>query len=81
MEIRGKDVRRVEPLAGEVLPVGFRQDLGVRLALPEYGKVLTLGVVFQTGKVDERLFPQRFTSGGDGFDQISATANLYDFAK
>jgi hypothetical protein len=46
VEVGGEDVRRVEPLAGEVLPVGFRQDLGVRLALPEYGEMLTLGVVF-----------------------------------
>jgi hypothetical protein len=74
-------VRRVEPLAGEVLPVGFRQDLGVSLAFPEYRQVLALGVILQAGKSNERLFPNRFTSGFDGFYQISATAHLYDLAK
>jgi hypothetical protein len=34
VEISGEDVRRVESLAGEVLPVSFRQDLGVSLAFP-----------------------------------------------
>ena len=81
MEIRGKDVRRVEPLAGEVLPVRFRQDLRVSLAFPEDGEMLTLGVILQAGKSNERLFPNGFTSGFDGFYQISATANLYDLTK
>ena len=72
---------RVESLAGEVIPVGFRQDLGVGLAFPEDGEVLTLGVILQAGKTNERLFPTWFTSGVDGFYQISATANLYDLAK
>src|ERR1039458_10517249 len=35
VEVSGEDVRRVESLAGEVLPVRFRQDLGVSLAFPE----------------------------------------------
>ena len=81
MEIRGKDVRRIEPLAGEVLPVGFRQDLGVSFAFPKNGEMLTLGVIFQAGESNERLFPNGFTSGFDGFNQVSATANLYDLAK
>jgi hypothetical protein len=81
VEVGGKDVWRVEPLAGEVLPVRFRQDLGVSLAFPEDGEVLTLGVVFQAGKIDEHLFPNGFASGFDRFYQISATANLYDLAK
>jgi len=81
VEVGGEDVRRVEPFAGEVLPVGFRQDLRVSLAFPEYGEMLALGVVFQAGEIDERLFPNGFTSGFDGFYQISATANLYDLAK
>jgi hypothetical protein len=80
-EISGEDVRRVEPFAGEVLPVGFGQDLGVRLALPEYGEVLALGVVFQAGKIDESLFPDGITGGFDSFYQISAAANFYDLAK
>jgi hypothetical protein len=57
VEVSGEDVRRVEPLAGEVFPVRFRQDLCVSLALPEDREVLTLCVVFQAGKIDERLFP------------------------
>jgi hypothetical protein len=81
VEVRGEDVRRVEPLAGEVLPVRLRQDLGVSLAFPEDGEVLTLGVILQAGKINERLFPNGFASGFDGFYQISATANLYDLAK
>jgi hypothetical protein len=81
VEVGGKDVWRVEPLAGEVLPVGFRQDLGVRLAFPEDGEVLTLSIILQAGKSNERLFPNGFTSRFDGFYQISATANLYDLAK
>jgi len=41
-------VGRVESLAGEVLPVRFRQDLGVRLAFPEYREMLALGIILQT---------------------------------
>jgi hypothetical protein len=81
VEVGGENMRRVEPLAGEVLPIRFRQDLGVRLALPEDREVLTLGVILQAGKTNERLFPNGFTSGFDSFYQISATANLYDLAK
>jgi hypothetical protein len=47
VEVGGEDVRRIEPLAGEVLPVRFWQDLGVRLALPKYGEVLALSVILQ----------------------------------
>jgi hypothetical protein len=52
----------------------------VRLALPEDRKAFTLGVIFQAGKIDERLFPRGFAGRFDGFNQISATANLYDLA-
>jgi hypothetical protein len=48
VEISGEDVRRVEPLAGEVLPVRLRQNLGIGLALPEYGEVFALSVILQT---------------------------------
>jgi hypothetical protein len=81
VEISGEDVRRVETLAGEMPPIRLLQDLGVDLAFPEDGEVLTLGVILQAGKINERLFPNGFTSGFDGFHQISATANLYDLAK
>jgi hypothetical protein len=57
VEVSGEDVRRVEPFAGEVLPVRFRQYLGVSLAFPEDREVFTLCVVFQARKIDERLFP------------------------
>src|ERR1017187_474039 len=50
VEVGGEDMRRVEPLAGEVFPVSFRQDLSVNLAFPEDGEVLTLGVILQAGK-------------------------------
>lgn len=68
VEVSREDVWRVEPLAGEVAPVGLLQDLGVNLSLPENGKVLTLCVVFQAGKIDERLFPTEFTSRFDCFN-------------
>jgi hypothetical protein len=80
VEVGGEDVGGIEPLAGEVLPVRFRQDMCVRLALPEDRKAFTLGVIFQAGKIDERLFPRGFAGRFDGFNQISATANLYDLA-
>jgi hypothetical protein len=81
VEVSGEDVRRVESLAGEVLPVRFRQNLGVRLAFPEYGEMLALGVIFQAGEIDERLFPRTFVRGLDGFDQVPPAANLYDLTK
>ena len=43
--------------------------------------MFALGVIFQAGKTNERLFPEGFTSRLDGFYQVSATANLYDLAK
>jgi hypothetical protein len=81
VEVRGEDVRCVETLAGEVAPVGLRESMRIGLAFPEHGEVLTLGVILEAGKTNERLFPTWFTSGLDGFYQISATANLYDLAK
>jgi hypothetical protein len=81
VEVSGEDVRRIETPAGEILPVRFRQDLGVRLAFPEDGEVLALGVILQAGKSDERLFPTWFTSGFDGFHQVSAAADLHDLAR
>jgi hypothetical protein len=67
MQVRRKDVRGVESLAGEVVPVRFRQDLSVRLAFPEYGEMLALGVIFQAGKIDECLFPTRLARRLYGF--------------
>ena len=43
--------------------------------------MLALGVVFQAGEIDKRLFPRGFPGGIDPFCQISATANPYDLAK
>jgi hypothetical protein len=43
--------------------------------------LFALGVIFQAGKTNERLFPTGFTSRFDGFHQISATPNLYDLSK
>jgi hypothetical protein len=80
VEVGGEDVRCVEPLAGEMPPVRLLQYLGVRLALPEDRKAFTLGVIFQAGKINERLLPRGFAGRFDGFNQISATANLYDLA-
>ena len=57
VEVGRENVRGVKTLGGKMLPVRFRQDLGVSLTLPEYGQVLTLGVILQAGKIDERLFP------------------------
>jgi hypothetical protein len=62
-------------------PVSLLENMCIDFPFPEDGKVLTLGVILQTGKVNERLLPKGFTSGFDGFHQISATANLYDLAK
>jgi hypothetical protein len=80
VEVGGEDVRCVETLAGEMPPVRLLQDLGVRLSLPEDRKAFTLCVIFQAGKIDERLLPRGFARGFDSFNQISATANLYDLA-
>jgi hypothetical protein len=74
-------VRRVEPFAGEVAPVRLREGMRIGLPFPEHGEVLTLGVILQAGKTNERLFPTGFTSRFDGFNQISATPNLYDLSK
>jgi hypothetical protein len=81
VEVRGEDVRCVETLAGELAPVGRLENMRIDLPFPEHREVLTLGVILQAGKLSERLFPAGFTSGLDGFYQISATANLYDLAK
>jgi hypothetical protein len=77
MQVGGEDVGRIEALAGKVSPVRLLQDLGVDLALPKYGEVLALGVVFQAGKIDESLFPTWFTSGFDGFNQISPGTHFH----
>ena len=74
-------MRCVETLAGQVTPVGLRESMRIGLPFPEHGEVLTLGVVLQAGKTNERLFPTGFTSGFDGFYQVPTTANLYDLAK
>jgi hypothetical protein len=71
-------VRRVETLAGEVFPIWFRQNHGVHFPFPENGEALALGVIFQAGEVNARLFPTGFTSGVDVFQQISTTAYLND---
>ena len=57
------------------------QDLGVDLAFPKDGEVLTLRVILQAGKMNEGLFPSRFARGFDCFHQIAATANFYDLAR
>jgi hypothetical protein len=80
VEVRGEYVRWVEPLAGEVAPVCLLERMSIGLPFPEDGEVLALGVIFQAGKSNQRLFPTRLTSGFDGFNQISAAADLYDLA-
>ena len=79
VEVSGKDVRRVEPLRARC-PQSVAEHLGIDLAFPEDGEVLALGVILQAGKIDERLFPSGIASGLDSFDEMSATANLYDLA-
>jgi hypothetical protein len=81
VEVRGEDVGCVETLAGEMAPVRLRESMRIGLPFPEDGEVLTLGVILEAGKTNERLFPTGFTSGFDGFHQISATPNLYDLSK
>jgi len=53
----------------------------IGLPFPEHREMLTLGVVFQTGKVNACLFPNGIVSRFDRFHQISARADLYDLAK
>jgi len=43
--------------------------------------MLALGVVFQAGEIDERLFPRTFMRRFDGFNQVSPASNLYDLSK
>jgi hypothetical protein len=81
VEVSREDVRCVETLAGEMSPVRLLQDLSIDLAFPQDGEALTLGVILQAGKINQRLFPNGFTSGFDGFYQIPATANLYDLSR
>jgi hypothetical protein len=81
VEIGGEDVRRVETFACEVAPIDLFKHMRVDLALPEYGYVLTLGVVLQAGKVNKRLFPNAITRRLDGFNKVTAATNLYDLAR
>src|ERR1035441_3247816 len=59
VEVRGEDVRCVETPAGKVAPVGLRESMRIGLPFPEDGEVLALGVIFQAGKSNQRLFPTR----------------------
>jgi hypothetical protein len=81
VEISGKDVWCVESLAGKMRPVSLLQDLGVNFALPKNREALALCVIFETGEIDERLFPAKFTRGLDSVHQVSPAANLHDLAK
>jgi hypothetical protein len=81
VEISGEDVRCVEPLAGKMPPVSLLQDLGINFALPKNREALALRVIFETGEIDERLFPPKLTRGLYSVHQVSPAANLHDLAK
>jgi hypothetical protein len=80
VQVSREGVRGIEAIAGEMGPGGLLKDLGVDFAFPEDGKALSLRVILQAGKVNERLFPNGLTSGFNAFYQIPVTANLDDLS-
>jgi hypothetical protein len=64
-----------------VTPVGLPENLRIDLPFPEDREALALRVILQAREINERLFPGGLVSRFDGFNQIAATANLYDLAE